>query len=237
MRSAGKVHAKILNQLVRNAKAGMSTLEFDQMTEKLCEKYKVYPIQKDVKGFDHAICVGVNDNTVHAIPRTDVIIKEGDILTLDFTIKKDGYCADGGTTVPIGKVDNDGLRLIETSKLAFEAGRKAAKTGNRVGDIGHAIHSVAKLAGFDVLRDFAAHGIGRKMHEDPLVPNIGEPGTGEELTEGMTIALETLVVEGNPEVVILEDGWTTKTVDGKRFAYYEHTIVVTEDGGEILTKE
>lgn len=235
MREAGKIHGKILNKLKEYTKIGISTLDLDIYAERLCDEYKVYPVQKDVKGFNHAICSGINNNTVHAIPRSDAIIKDGDIVTLDFIIKKDGYCVDGGTTVAVGNVDAEGLRLINTTKLAFQAGMKAAKPGSRTGDIGHAIYSVAQLAGFDVVTDFVAHGIGKSMHEDPIIPNFGEPGEGDLLKEGMTIALDTLITEGDGDILILEDGWTTKTKDGKRFAFQEHTFVITKDQPEILT--
>lgn len=236
MREAGKYHAEMCQIVKDFIKAGVSTWDIDQVALDFIKKNDLDPVQIGYFGYPCATCVGVNDNTVHAIPRKDVILKNGDIVTFDSTIRKNGFCADGGFSVGIGEIDDKAKTLLETTRHALDSAIKVCKIGNHVGDIGFTIYVLAQAAGFDTLDLFTAHGIGREMHEEPEIPNWGELGSGPVIKEGMTFAMDTLIVEGSGQVDILKDGWTTKTKDGGRFGFFEHTVAITKDGAEILTK-
>jgi len=235
MREVGKYHAEMVERVKAGIKIGASTYELDQVAFKFCKENNIIPLQIGYYGYPATTCIGINDDAEHCIPSKTKILKDGDIMTFDSTIKKNGFCADAAFTVPVGTVDKEGLRLIEITKRALEAAITNSIEGKQVGDIGHAIHSVAKEAGYSTLENFVAHGIGEEMHEEPEIPNYGEPHTGVRLKEGMTLALDTMLCEGENKVRFLDDGWSTKTVDGKRFGLFEHTVVVRKNCAEVLT--
>ncbi len=238
MREAGKAHAKVTAEIKSFVRAGISTYDIEQFVRETCKKLNVIPAQIGYFDYPCAICASVNDDAVHTIPSTDKILRDGDILAVDTVIKKDGWLADSGFTLPIGKVDAPGLLLIETAEKALAAGIAATTVGNTVNKISAAIYGVARSVGLDVLQEFSGHGVGQDMHEGPNisnVPNIGAPDEVVVLKEGMTLALDTMLVERKGEIVVMSDGWSTKTCDGSRFAFFEHTVAVTEDGPEILT--
>lgn len=237
MREVGKYHAEMVERVKAGIKIGVSTYELDQIAFNFCKEHDIIPLQIGYYDYPATTCIGINDDAEHCIPSKTKIIKDGDIMTFDSTIKKNGFCADAAFTVPVGNVEQEGLRLIETTNRALNAAIANSIEGKRVGDIGHAIYSIAKDAGYSTLENFVAHGIGEEMHEEPEIPNYGEPHTGARLKEGMTLALDTMLCEGNNKVKFLGDGWSTKTVDGNRFALFEHTVVVRTDRAEILTKE
>jgi methionyl aminopeptidase len=237
MREVGKYHAELTASVREFIKVGQSTYEIDQFALKRCKEMDVIPAQIGYKGYKFATCIGVNTDGVHCFPSKDKIIKDGDLVTFDSVIRKNGYHADGGFTVGIGSVDEEAHRLIKTTKKALKAAINACKDGNNVQDVSKALYKVVQRAGFDVLRRYSAHGIGLAMHEDPLIPNypFEHSGKGIVLKSGMTLALDTMVVEGDGDVITLDNGWETQTNDGGRFCFFEHTVVVTERGGEILT--
>ena len=237
MREVGKYHAEMVDRVKAGIKIGVSTYELDQIAFGFCRKHDIIPLQIGYYEYPSTTCIGINDDAEHCIPSKEKILRDGDIMTFDSTIKKNGFCADAAFTVPIGDVDQEGLRLIEITKRALNAAIRASVPGNKVGDIGHAIHSIAKKAGYDTLENFVAHGIGEEMHEEPEIPNCGEPHTGVRLKERMTLALDTMICEGEGKVRFLNDGWSTKTIDGKRFGLFEHTVVVRKGEAEVLTRK
>ena len=243
MREAGKI-ADLAQRAVEKAiKPGVSTWELDKIAENEMRKYGAIPAEKGypsgVKGvpaFPGSICASVNDEVIHGIPSKRVILKEGDIISIDLVAYKDGFNGDCARTYPVGKIDKTSQKLIEVTKQAFFEGIKFAKKGNRIGDISHAIGEFVEKNGFNVVKEFQGHGIGRQMHEDPGIPNYGKQGRGVRLEPGMTLAIEPMVMVGSDEILELDDGWTIITEDGQRAAHYENTILITENEPEILTK-
>jgi methionyl aminopeptidase len=234
MREAGKKHAELVNKIKPFIKPGISTYDIELKAREICKDLKIIPIQVGYHGYQDVSCIGINDDAEHCIPSKDKIIKNGDIVTFDTAIKYNGYCSDGGFTIAIGTVDDNAYKLINSTKLALDAAVNACIEGNTVNDISNAIHTVAKLSGFDVLKDFTGHGIGREMHEDPYIHNYVRTKSSPLLKAGMTFALDTMITEGKGEVYMLKDGWSTKTVDGRRFAFFEYTVLVGKDKPEIL---
>lgn len=242
MREAGKI-ADLAQRAVEKAiKPGVSTWELDKIAENEMKKYGAIPAEKGypsgVKGvpaFPGSICASVNDEVIHGIPSKRVILKEGDIISIDLVAYKDGFNGDCARTYAVGKIDKTSQKLIEVTKQAFFEGIKFAKKGNRIGDISHAIGEFVEKNGFNVVKEFQGHGIGRQMHEDPGIPNYGKQGRGVRLEPGMTLAIEPMVMVGSDEILELDDGWTIITEDGQRAAHYENTILITEKEPEILT--
>lgn len=235
MEEAGKIHHKIFSQLIAATKEGVSLLEIDALAEKLCFQHSVIPAFKGYDGFPASICVGVNDVVVHGIP-DPYVLKNGDIVSLDFGIKHDGVFADCAVTVIIGEVDGSVKEFIETTKRAVLNGIKEAIPGNTVGDIGHAMQQTVEKGGYSVVKEMVGHGVGYSLHEEPYVPGFGEKGRGSKLYEGQTLAIEAIVNMGSEDIEISdEDGWTTWTKDGMLSALFEHTIVVGKNP-KILTK-
>ena len=234
MRQAGVKHAELMKYLKSFLKPGVSTLEIELKAREFCKAQKIIPVQVGYYGYKDVICIGINDDAEHCIPNKNKVIQNGDLVTVDSAIKYNGYCSDGGFTMPIGNVDSAGYKLINTTKLALDAAVNACVEGNTVNDISRAIYTIAKLAGYDVLKDFTGHGIGKEMHEDPYIHNYVRFKNSETLKAGMTLALDTMVTEGKGSVYMLDDGWSTKTTDGKRFAFFEYTVVVGKDKPEIL---
>lgn len=235
MKDGGKILHEILSELESSLKIGMNTLEIDIQAEALCKKNKVKPAFKGYSGYSWTVCAGRNEIAVHGIPSIDQIILDGDILSIDMGIIYKGFYLDSAITIPVGNVDQQGLKLIEVTKLARKKAIEVAIPGNTIGDIGHVIENIAKLSGFNVITQMTGHGIGRKLHEDPQIPCFGEKGSGTKIREGMVIAIEPMINEGSSELVFAEDGWTTRTADGKRSAIFEHTVAITDNSNIILT--
>ena len=242
MEEAGKLVALTYDMLEKNIKPGMSTYDLDQMAYKFIKEHGGIPAQKGypsgIKGvpaFPGTLCTSINDTVIHGIPSKKDIIKDGDIVSIDLVILKNGYNADAARTFVVGNASEKAKKLVEVTKQASFEGIKFAKPGNRVGDISNAIGNFVWNNGFDVIREFQGHGIGKEMHEEPGVPNFGKAGRGLRLEPGMTIAVEPMVTEGNPDILELDDGWTIITEDGKLSAHYENTILITENEPKILT--
>ena len=197
---------------------------------------KNYPhYEKGVAPFPATLCISINDVVIHGIPSKKLILKEGDIVSVDLVVYKNGFHGDCARTYIVGNTTSEAKRLVETTKQAFFEGIKFAKAGNRIGDISHAIGEFVNKNGYSVVREFEGHGIGRQMHEEPEVPNFGPAGKGTRLVPGMTIAVEPMVIMGKPDICQLDDGWTIITEDGSLAAHYENTILITEKEPEILT--
>jgi methionyl aminopeptidase len=243
MREAGRV-ADLAQKAVEAAiKPGVTTLELDRIAEETMRANGGFPAEKGypsgmkgVPDFPGSICASVNDNIIHGIPSKYTVLKEGDIISVDLVVYKDGYNGDCCRTYKVGKVSNEAQKLIDVTRDAFYAGLKMAKKGNRIGDIGNAVCSYVQSFGFDVIREYEGHGIGMEMHEEPGVPNYGKPGHGMKLVPGMTICIEPMVVAGSREICQGDDGWSVWTVDESLTAHYENTILITENEPEILTK-
>jgi methionyl aminopeptidase len=235
MRKAGKILASIINEIVGKVQIGLSTLELDKFAHDLCKKNKVKPAFMGYLGYPSVLCVGVNDIVVHGIPSSDVL-KEGDILSVDMGVIYKGYYSDSAVTVGVGKISKGAEKLINATRDSLYAAIRRAKEGNTIGDLGYAIQSVAELAGFSVVRRMVGHGVGKNLHEEPQIPGYGTPGEGERLESGMTLAIEAIINEGDAGIRFLDDGWTTKTMDGKLSAIFEHTVLVRKDKAEILTE-
>ena len=242
MREAGKVVAIVYDELEKHIKPGTTTLELDQIAEQTMRKLGAEPAEKGynpgIKGvpiFPASICVSINDEVIHGIPSKYRKLKEGDIVSIDTVALKNGYNGDAARTFVVGKTSKENQRLIDVTKQAFFEGIKYAKKGNRLGDICHAIGEYVHSQGFSVVREFQGHGIGREMHEDPGIPNYGKAGRGIRLEPGMTLAIEPMVIQGKPNILELDDGWTIITEDGSMAAHYENTILITEKEPEILT--
>jgi len=236
IKNSSKIVAEILIEIKRNIFAGMKTIEIDRMAEKLVKKYDAKPAFLGYNGYPASICVSINNEVVHGIPSEDRIIKEGDIVSLDFGVEKDGFFGDAAITVGIGKISDIAKKLLDVTENALYKGIDKARKGNRLYDISATIQEYVEKNGFSVVRDFVGHGIGKKLHEEPMVPNFGEKGTGPYLEAGMTFAIEPMVNEKSYEVFIKQDGWTVVTRDGGLSAHFEHTVLITNKGPEILTK-
>ena len=242
MKEACKVVALTHREIEKQIKPGMTTYELDQIIEKTIISLGAISAEKnypsgydDVPNFPAASCISINDEVIHGIPSKKRIIKEGDIVSIDLVALKNGFHGDSARTYIVGKASKDAERLVNVTKQAFFEGLKYAKKGNRVGDISHAIGEYVKLQGYSVVKEFQGHGIGRQMHEEPGIPNFGKAGKGIRLEPGMTLAIEPMVIQGKPEILELEDGWTIITEDGSLSAHYENTILITEKEPEILT--
>ncbi len=235
MRDVGKRHAELNERVSRYIKIGVTTLDIENFARKAMEELDIIPTQIGYHGYPAATCIGINDDGLHCIPNRGKIISDGDIVTFDTVVKRNNYCADGGFTVPVGNVDEAGLNLIKVNKKALKISIETCVEGNRVGDIGYHVAKHIRSAGFEVLKGFVGHGIGKSMHENPQIPNYGIKGKGLGLKEGMTLALDTMVSEGNGELDVLADGWSTKMRNG-RLSFFEHTVVVRKGNAEILTK-
>jgi methionyl aminopeptidase len=236
MRRAGRVVAEILDALEAAVAPGITTWDLDQLAERLIKEKGARSAFKGYRGFPAVLCASLNHEVVHGIPSKGRTLAEGDLIKLDFGVSVEGFFGDAARTVPVGKVSEQARRLAEATRASLEAGIEAIRPGNRVGDIGHAVQSHVEPLGYSVVRDFVGHGIGRKLHEAPQVPNYGRPGTLESLRPGMVLAVEPMVNAGTHAVDVLDDGWTAVTLDGKLSAHWEHTILVVEGGHEVLTR-
>ncbi len=234
MRRSGKITAKVLTNLMKAARPGMTTADLDTMAEKGIRDLGGVPTFKGYHGFPASICASVDDEVVHGIPGSRVL-REGDLLSIDIGTTLDGYVSDSAATVAIGNVSSEAQRLMDVTQECLMVGIAQMQRGNRVGDIGAAVQAHAEKNGYGVVRELVGHGVGREMHEEPQVPNYGKARTGAELRPGLVLAIEPMITQGNHAVKILKDGWTVVTADGKLAAHFEHTIAVTDDGPKILT--
>ena len=237
MREAGRIVALAHRKVAEAIAPGVSTLELDKIAEKTIRDNGATPSFKGYGGFPGSICASINDVVVHGIPNKNIKLKDGDIISVDIGAEYKGYHGDSAMTHPVGNITPEKQRLIDVTQQSFFEGVKYAKPNNRLSDISHAIQKYVEENGFGVVREFTGHGVGRKLHEDPSIPNYGIAGTGPLLKPGMTLAIEPMVTAGSHKIRILGDDWTTVTIDGSDSAHYEHTIVITEEGYEILTKE
>lgn len=234
MRRAGRVVAEMLETCEQSAKPGMTTRDLDLLARKVLERRSARSNFLNYHGFPAVICTSPNDVIVHGIPGS-YRLKEGDILSVDCGAIIEGYHADAARTFPIGDVEEEAKRLMEATRQSLDAGIKWVRDGSRISDIGHAVQTVAEGAGYSVVREYVGHGIGTALHEEPKVPNYGEPGRGIKLKVGHVLAVEPMVNAGGPETAMYDDGWTVVTADGSLSAHFEHTIAVTDDGPEVLT--
>jgi len=237
MRDAGRIVSEILDELEKAVAPGVTTWELDQLAEGLIHKKGAKPAFKGYLGFPCSLCASINYEVVHGIPSKKRKLAPGDLMKLDFGVVYRGYYGDAARTVPVGEVSAEARTLIETTRQSLSNAISAVINGNRIGDIGYAVQSFVETKGFAVVRDFVGHGIGKKLHEQPQVPNFGEPGTGMKLRPGMVLAIEPMVNLGTHQVEILDDDWTAVTLDRKLSAHFEHTVVLTENGPEILTRQ
>ncbi|HJU11240.1 MAG TPA: type I methionyl aminopeptidase [Candidatus Binataceae bacterium] len=241
MRQANRIVAEILDELVTAAKPGVTSLELDRIAEELTLAKGAKPAFKGYRPhaveYRHSLCVSINNEIVHGIPSAKRRLKEGDIVGLDFGVCYQGYFGDAARTVAIGNVSEGARRLMKITRDALYAGIGQARVGNRISDIARAVQNTAEDAGYSVVTEFAGHGIGRKLHEEPQVPNYFRPGMpNPRLQEGMVLAIEPMINEGQAELEILADGWTAVTADGKLSAHFEHSIAITAAGPEILSE-
>lgn len=236
MREAGRIVAEILDELEKAVAPGVTTWELDHLAERLIHEKGARPAFKGYRGFPSCLCTSINHEVVHGIPSRKRRVAAGDLLKLDFGVVYRGYFGDSARTIPVGKVSPEAEALSRATRESLEAGIRAAVAGNYVGDIGHAVQSHVEALGYSVVKDFVGHGIGRKLHEEPQIPNYGTPGTLTRLRPGMVLAIEPMVNAGTWEVETLDDDWTAVTTDGKLSSHWEHTILVTEDGPEVLTR-
>ncbi len=231
----GKILAKVLKEIEKMVKPGITTLELDRAAEALILSAHSLPAFKGYDGFPYSLCVSINENIVHGLP-SNYILKEGDLLKLDLGVLYKGYNTDMAVTFAVGKVSFEAKRLIDVTKKSLRLAIKKAKIGNTTGDIGNTVQRFVEDQGFGVVRDLCGHGIGKNLHEEPKVPNFGKRETGEKLIEGMVIAIEPMVTMGDYNLKKSSDGYGYATKDGSLSAHFEHTIVITEKGPRILTQ-
>lgn len=235
MRRAGRLAGQVLREVSRTVAPGVNTKALDVLAEKWIRAAGAIPTFLGYRGYTACICASVNEEVVHGIPHPKKVLKEGDIVSIDVGVTYDGFVGDTAATFAVGKISPERQALLDVTRQSLEKGIAAARVGNRLGDVSHAIQAQAESRGYGVVRDFVGHGIGRQMHEEPAVPNYGSPGTGLRLEAGLVLALEPMITAGDWRVRVLDDGWTVVSVDGSLSAHFEHTVAVTEDGPQILT--
>jgi methionyl aminopeptidase len=234
MARAGRIVADTLALVGDHARPGVSTAELDELAEEFIAGQGGYPTFKGYRGYPAATCISPNSMIVHGIPGPHELV-DGDILSVDVGVTLDGFVADSAYTFPIGEISDEADRLLEAGQAALAAGIEQCRAGNRLSDISHAVQQVTERAGFSVVRSLVGHGVGRSMHEDPQIPNYGQPGRGPVLAEGMTFAIEPMINAGGPDIVVHDDEWSISTADGSLSAHFEHTVAVTGTGPRILT--
>lgn len=242
LREGGKRLASVLARVVQAAKAGIATAELDEIAERLIVGeggepiFKGYKIREAKTPYPASICISINDEVVHGIPRQDRILRQGDVIGIDIGMRWQGLITDMAVTVGVGRISPEAEGLIRTTKEALDAGIAAIRPGARLGNISHAIELHLKKAGLGFIRDLAGHGVGYELHEEPLIPNYGKIGTGPELVAGMVLALEPMATLGDWRIALDSDEWTFRTADGSLSAHFEHTVAVTPDGADVLTR-
>src|SRR5256714_1623031 len=234
MRASGRLVGRVLQELRAMVEPGITTIEVDSAAEKMIRDAGANPTFKGYNGFPYSICASVNEQVVHGFP-SNYELKVGDIFSIDVGVTLEGFVGDTAATVPVGKVSDDRLKLIRVTKECLQLAIEQCWPGKHLGDIGHAIQSHAEAHGYSVVRDYVGHGIGRRMHEDPQIPNYGNPGKGVKIKRGYVFAIEPMINMGSVHTKTLKDGWTVVTVDGQPSAHAEHTIAITDDGPEVLT--
>jgi len=234
MRAAGQLVGSVLQELRKMALPGVTTLEINDAADKMIRDGGAYPTFKGYNGFPYSICASVNEQVVHGFP-SKYELREGDIFSIDVGATLDGFVGDTATTVPVGRVSDELWKLLRVTRQCLELAIEKCRAGNHLGDIGYAVQQHAESHGYSVVRDYVGHGIGRRMHEDPQIPNYGIPGKGPKIRAGYVFAVEPMINIGSHHTKTLKDGWTVVTLDGKPSAHVEHTIAVTEEGPEVLT--
>ena len=233
--AAGAILADCIDALTEAVAPGVTTAELDRMAEKFIRQHRGVPTFLGYRGFPASICASPNDMVVHGIPGK-YRVAEGDLLSLDVGVTLDGYVADSAVTLGMGAVEPEAQRLMDVTAESLEAGLAECREGRRLGDISHAVQEVVEAAGFSVVRSLVGHGVGKEMHEDPQIPNYGDPGRGPRLEEGMVFAIEPMVDAGAYDVVVADDGWAIHTADGSLSAHFEHTVAVGKKGPRVLTR-
>jgi methionyl aminopeptidase len=232
-----RVVAQILAEVAGQVEPGVTTADLDQLADRMCRDARVRPAFKGYRGYPCVLCTSVNEEVVHGIPSPKKVLKEGDIIGLDFGVVLDGYFGDAAVTVPVGRISREARDLLSATRESLRRGIAAARPGRRLSDISAAVQRHAESHGYTVVREFVGHGIGTSLHEDPQVPNYGTPGSGPVLKEGLVLAIEPMVNIGGPAVRIHADGWTASTLDGSLSAHFERSIAITEDGPLVLGGE
>jgi len=235
MREAGRLVGEVLTELAAAVAPGMSTADLDELAEKRIRQAGATPAFKGYHGYPATICASINDEVIHGIPSGRRVLNEGDIISIDVGASLDGYFGDSALTLPVGQISESAAALLRVTEEALYKAIDEAKAGKRVSDIGHAVQKHVEAYGFSVVREFVGHGIGQRMHEEPQIPNYGEPGHGPRLAEGMVLAIEPMVNAGTAAVKVLADGWTAVTRDKSLSAHFEHTVAVTAGEPWILT--
>jgi len=235
IRRGGRILAELTERLRVLVRPGLSTQEIDEEVEAFIRARGALPAFKGYRGFPASVCVSINDEVVHGIPSPGRRLKEGDIVGLDLGCIVEGYYADCAVTLPVGEIPPAVQKLLDVTRESLELAIAECRPGRRLGDVSHAVQRHVEAHGFGVVRAFVGHGIGRQLHEEPQIPNFGEPGRGPQLKPGMVLAIEPMVTMGHWEVRILDDGWTAVTADGSLAAHFEHTVAVTESGPDVLT--
>ena len=236
MRKAAAISAAALKAGGEAIEPGITTAEIDKIIYDFIVRHGARPNFLHLYGFPATACISVNDTVIHGIPSHDIVIRPGDIVSIDTGAKVDGFNGDNACTYAVGKVDLEAQRLMDVTKASLYKGIEQAVAGNRIGDIGYAVQSYCEDAGFSVVRDFVGHGTGKELHEDPEVPNYGHQGRGPRLVPGMTIAIEPMICQGDYKIKQLSDGWTVKTKDGGLAAHFEHSIAILKDRTEVMTR-
>jgi methionyl aminopeptidase len=234
-RASNQIVAEVLSKLRDKVKPGVTTRELDKLAEEIAEKRGARPAFKGYRGYPYSLCTSVNEEVVHGMPSAR-ILKEGDIVGLDFGVLYKGFFGDSAITLPVGKIDAAALQLLKVTEQSLYEGIAQAKEGNRLGDISGSVQQTVEAPGFSVVRDFVGHGIGRNLHEEPQIPNYGKKGRGLTLKSGMILAIEPMVNQGDYRVKILQDGWTVVTEDGRLSAHFEHSVAITDNGPDILSE-
>lgn len=235
LRASGQLVMQLLHEIQQRVHPGVTTLELERFVEKRLSEVGAQAAFKGYRGYPCCLCASVNDEIIHGIP-SNRRLREGDLLSLDMGVVVDGYYGDSALTVPVGEIDEGARRLLRVSEEALELAIDKARLGNRVGDISAAVQRHVEKNGYSVVREFVGHGIGRQLHEEPQVPNYGEPGHGPVLKEGMVLAIETMVNAGGSALRVLGDHWTAVTADGKLSAHFEHMVAITRNGPDVLTR-
>ncbi len=235
IKESGRMVALVLKKLEEMVKPGLVTFDLDETARKMTKSFGAKAAFLGYRGYSAAVCVSINSEVVHGFPTKKRILKEGDIVSLDFGVEYGGFFADSALTVAVGNINGQARKLMDVTKQALYKGIEQAKAGGRLYDISAAVQKHAESSGFSVVRDFVGHGVGRHLHEDPMVPNYGKQGTGIVLEPGIVIAIEPMINAGGYEVDVMDDEWTVVTKDKSLSAHYEHTIAITEEGPQILT--
>lgn len=236
MRRSCVVVAEVLQVIKENIRPGSSTMDLEHIAEEETKKRKARPAFKGYMGYPYCLCASINSEVVHGMPSPKKVLREGDIISIDFGALLDGFYGDAAMTLPVGAVSDEAARLMEVTAASLEEAIKAAKEGGHLTDISHAVQSYVEKRGLSVVREFVGHGIGRNLHEAPQVPNFGLPGRGIKLKAGMVLAIEPMINIGGSAVKVLEDGWTAVTVDGSLSAHFEHTVAITHSGPYVLSR-